>query len=164
MGTFHHREPGIIGACLVRDNVYAEVITDMIHLHPAAINVTIKAKGLEKTIIITDSIAATGLPDGEYELGGLETVVKDGVSRIKATGGLAGSTLTMDVAVKNMVTKLNLNLKDAVRMATSNAADVLNLSNYGRLIPGYVADVTIFDSGFHVLATIARGKILYEIA
>ncbi|GAI22729.1 unnamed protein product, partial [marine sediment metagenome] len=161
MRLFHHREPGIIGACLVRDDVYAEMIADMIHLHPAAINTAIKAKGLEKTILITDAIATVGLPDGEYELGGLETVVKDGISRVKATGRLAGSTLTMDLAIKNLVTKLNLDLKDAVGMATSNPADALNLSDRGRLIPGCVANVTIFDSGFNVLVTIVKGKVLY---
>lgn len=164
MRLFHHREPGIIGACLVRDDVYAEIIADMIHLHPAAINMAIKAKGLEKTILITDAIAAAGLPDGEYELGGLETVVEDGISRVKATGRLAGSTLTMGLAIKNMVTKLNFNLKDAVRMATSNPADALNLSDRGRLIPGCVANVTIFDSGLNVLATIVKGKVLYGAA
>lgn len=164
MRLFHHREPGIIGACLVRDDVYAEMIADLIHLHPATINMAIEAKSLEKTILITDTIAAVGLPDGEYKLGGLETVVKDGVSRVKATGGLAGSTLTMDLAIKNMVTKLNLDLKDAVRMATSNATDALNLLNRGRLIPGCVANVTIFDSGLNVLATIVKGKVLYEAA
>lgn len=164
MRLFHHREPGIIGACLVRDDVYAEMIADMIHLHPTAINMAIKAKSLEKTILITDAIAETGLSDGEYKLGGLETVVKDGVSRIKATGRLAGSTLTMDLAVKNMVTELNLDLKDAVRMATSNPADALNLSDRGCLVPGCVANVTIFDSGLNVLATIVKGKVLYEAA
>jgi N-acetylglucosamine-6-phosphate deacetylase len=164
MRPFHHRDPGIIGACLVRDDVYAEVIADLIHLHPVAINTAIKAKGLEKTILITDAIAATGLPAGEYDLGGLETVVKDGISRAKATGRLAGSTLTMDLALKNMVTKLNLDLKDAVRMATSNPADALNLSDRGHLIPGCAANVTILDSGLNVLATIVKGKVLYESA
>lgn len=162
MRPFHHREPGIIGACLVRDDVYVEMITDMIHLHPAAINAAIKAKGLEKTIIITDAIAETGLPDGDYKLGGLETVVKGGVSRIKATGRLAGSTLTMDVAVKNMITKLNLDLKDVVRMATLNPASVLNLSDRGRLTPGCIANIAIFDSELNVLATVVKGKMFYE--
>ncbi len=161
MRLFHHREPGIIGACLVRDDVYAEMIADMIHLHPAAINTAIKAKGLEKTILITDAIATVGLPDGEYELGGLETVVEDGISRVKATGRLAGSTLTMDLAIKNLVTKLNLDLKDAVGMATSNPADALNLSDRGRLASGCVANATILDPELNVLATIVKGKVLY---
>jgi len=162
MRLFHHREPGIIGACLVRDDVYAEMIADMIHLHPAAINAAIKAKGMEKTILITDAIDATGLPDGEYKLGGLKTVVKDGVSRIKATGRLAGSTLTMDLAIKNMVAKLNLDLKDAVRMATLNPADALGLSDRGHLASGCVANATILDPELNVLATIVKGKVLYE--
>jgi N-acetylglucosamine-6-phosphate deacetylase len=162
MRAFHHREPGIIGACLIRDDVYAEIIADMIHLHPATINIVIKGKGLDKTVLITDAVAETGLPDGEYELGGLETIVKDGISRIKATGRLAGSTLTMDVAVKNMVTKLNLDLKDAVRMATLNPANVLNLSDHGRLIQGSVANATVLDSEFNVLITIVKGNVLYE--
>ncbi len=162
MRLFHHREPGIIGACLVRKDTYAEIIADMIHLHPVAISVAIKAKGPKKIILITDAAPQTGLPDGEYELGGIETIVKDGISRIKATGRLASSTLTMNNAVKNMVTKLNLNLKNAIRMATLNPADALNLSDRGRLVPGCVANVTVLDSKFKVLATIVKGKMLYE--
>lgn len=162
MRLFHHREPGIIGACLVRKDTYAEIIADMIHLHPVAISVAIKAKGPKKIILITDAAPQTGLPDGEYELGGIETIVKDGISRIKATGRLASSTLTMDNAIKNMVTKLNLNLKNAIRMATLNPADALNLSDRGRLVPGCVANVTVLDSKFKVLATIVKGKMLYE--
>jgi len=162
MRLFHHREPGIIGACLVRKDTYAEIIADMIHLHPVAINVAIKAKGPKKIILITDAAPQTGLLDGEYELGGIETIVKDGISRIKATGRLASSTLTMDNAIKNMVTKLNLNLKNAIRMATLNPADALNLSDRGRLVPGCVANVTVLDSKFKVLATIVKGKMLYE--
>ncbi|MFB0500721.1 MAG: N-acetylglucosamine-6-phosphate deacetylase [Candidatus Hadarchaeaceae archaeon] len=162
MRPFHHREPGIIGACLVRKDVYAEIIADMIHLHPVAISVAIKAKGPKKIILITDAAPQTGLPDGEYELGGIETIVKDGISRIKATGRLASSTLTMNNAIKNMVTKLNLNLKNAIRMATLNPADALNLSDRGRLVPGCVANVTVLDSKFKVLATIVKGKMLYE--
>ncbi|MDH5173696.1 MAG: amidohydrolase family protein, partial [Elusimicrobiota bacterium] len=109
-----------------------------------------------------DAAPQTGLLDGEYELGGIETIVKDGISRIKATGRLASSTLTMDNAIKNMVTKLNLNLKNAIRMATLNPADALNLSDRGRLVPGCVANVTVLDSKFKVLATIVKGKMLYE--
>jgi len=164
MRLFHHREPGIIGACLVRDDIYAEIIADLIHLHPAAINMAIKAKSLGKTILITDATAAAGLPDGEYESGGVETVVKDGISRVKATGGLANSTLTMNLAIKNMVTKLNLNLKDAVRMATANPADALNLSDRGHLASGCVANATILDPELNILATIVKGKVLYEAA
>ncbi|MFX0061735.1 MAG: N-acetylglucosamine-6-phosphate deacetylase [Candidatus Hermodarchaeota archaeon] len=162
MRPFHHREPGIVGAYFVRDDIYAELIADMIHLHPGAITTVIKLKGIERIILITDAIAGTNLSDGEYELGGLKTVIKDGFSRIKTTGRLAGSTLTMDVAVKNMVTHLGIDLKDAVRMATSNPADAMKLSNYGRLAPGCVGDIVLLDSELNILSTICRGKILYS--
>lgn len=162
MRPFHHREPGIIGAYLTRDDVYAELITDMVHLHPGTITAVVKLKGIERLILITDAISETGLPDGEYELGGLETVLKDGISRIKATGRLAGSTLTMDVAVKNMVTQIGLDLKDAIRMATLNPAEVMKLSNYGRLAPDFVADIVILDSKLNILTTICKGTVLYS--
>ncbi|MHA2247804.1 MAG: N-acetylglucosamine-6-phosphate deacetylase [Candidatus Hodarchaeales archaeon] len=162
MRPFHHREPGIIGAYFARDDIYAELIADMIHLHPKTIEVVIKLKSIEKLILISDAIAETNLPDGEYEIGGLKTVFRDGISRIKATGRLAGSTLTMDVAIKNMVSKLGLDLKDVIRMATENPAKAMNLSQYGCLEPGYVADIVILDSEINVLATICKGKILYS--
>ncbi|MFX1283543.1 MAG: N-acetylglucosamine-6-phosphate deacetylase [Promethearchaeota archaeon] len=162
MRPFHHREPGIVGAYFVRDDIYAELIADMIHLHPGAITAVIKLKSVEKIILITDAIAGTNLPDGEYELGGLITVIKDGSCRLKATGRLAGSTLTMDVAVKNMVTNLGIDLKDAIRMATLNPADAMNLLNYGRIAPGCVGDIVILDSELNVLTTIYRGKVLYS--
>ncbi len=162
MRPFHHREPGIIGAYLTREDVYAELITDMVHLHPGTITAVVKLKGIERLILITDAISETGLPDGEYELGGLETVLKDGISRIKATGRLAGSTLTMDVAVKNMVTQIGLDLKDAIRMATLNPAEVMKLSNYGRLAPDFVADIVILDSKLNILTTICKGTVLYS--
>ncbi|UCG01347.1 MAG: N-acetylglucosamine-6-phosphate deacetylase [Candidatus Heimdallarchaeota archaeon] len=162
MRPFHHREPGIVGAYFVRDDLYAEMIADMIHLHPEVINAIIKMKGTEKIILITDAIAGTCLPDGEYELGGLRTIIKDGISRIETTGRLAGSTLRMDVAIKNIVTNLGVDLKDAIRMATSNPAEAMKLSNYGRLAPGCVADIVVLDSNLDVLITMCRGKVLYS--
>ena len=163
MRPFHHREPGIIGAYLARDDIYAELITDMVHLHPGTITAVVKLKGIEKLVLITDAIAETSLPDGEYEIGGLETILTDGISRIKATGRLAGSTLTMDVAVKNMVTQIGVALKDAIRMATLNPAEVMKLTNYGRLAPGFVADIVILDSELNILTTICKGTVLHSV-
>ncbi|MFX0016170.1 MAG: N-acetylglucosamine-6-phosphate deacetylase [Candidatus Hermodarchaeota archaeon] len=163
MRPFHHREPGIIGAYLVRDDVYAELITDLVHLHPGTITTVVKLKGIEKLVLITDSIAETGLANGEYELGGLKTVLKDGISRIKDTGRLAGSTLTMDVAIKNMVTQIGLDLKEAVQMATLNPAKAMKLSNYGCLAPDFVADIVILDTELNVLTTICKGEVLFSI-
>lgn len=162
MKGFHHRNPGIIGATLTRGDVYAEMITDMIHLHPVAIDMAIRAKGVEKSVLITDSISATGLPDGEYELGDQEIVVESGTCRIKETGRLAGSTLTMDKAIKNVYSELNYDLTEVVRMATLNPATVLGYQDKGRLNPGCTGNVVILDSELNVLATIVEGKILYE--
>lgn len=162
MKGFHHRNPGIIGATLTRNDVYAEMITDLIHLHPAAIDMAIRAKGVERSILITDAISATGLPDGEYELGGQEIVVEGGTSRIKETGRLAGSTLTMDDAIKNVYSELDYGLTDVVRMATLNPATVIGYSNKGRLNPGCSGDIAVLDSELNVLATVVEGEILYE--
>lgn len=162
MKGFHHREPGIIGACLMRNDVYVEMIPDMHHLHPVAIKMALRAKGVEKSILITDSISATGLSDGEYQVGGLETVVEDGVCRLKDSERLAGSTLTMEVALENMVSKLNIDLTDAVRMATLSPANAIGLRRHGVLVPGSIADITIFDSEFNIMATMVDGEFVYR--
>ncbi len=162
MKSFHHRKPGIIGATLTRDNVYAELIADLVHLHPATIDITLRSKGVEKTILITDSISVTGLSDGRYELGGQEIIVENGISKIKETGRLAGSTLTMNKAIKNVYSKLEYDIKDVVRMATLNPATALGYPDRGRLSPGCAGNVTIIDSEFNVLATIVNGKVLYK--
>lgn len=162
MKGFHHREPGMIGASLTSDDVFAEVIADLVHLHPAAIELAIRAKGLDKLILISDSISATGLPDGEYELGGRKVEVKNGVSRIKETGRLAGSTLTLDQAVKNLVEALDLDLTDVVRMATLNPANALGLEKRGKLAEGYKGDITILDEDLNVVATIVGGNLIWK--
>lgn len=162
MRRFHHREPGIIGACLTRDDVYAEMVADMIHLHPVAIQIAVGVKGLERCILITDSISVTGLPDGEYELGGQKTIVEDGTSRIKKTGRLAGSTLTMDEAVKNVIRELDFELKDVISMASLNPAEALGLSGRGKLAPDYLGNITILNSQLDVVATFIKGKLFYQ--
>lgn len=162
MKKFHHREPGIIGACLTRDDVYAEIIADLIHLHPGAIELAIRAKGVEKLVLVTDSVSATGLPDGEYELGGQEIIVEEGVSRVKETGRLAGSTLTLEKAVKNIVEKTDLELEKAVKMATLNPASVLELDDRGMVSEGYLGDLAILDKNLEIVATIVRGEIFWS--
>lgn len=162
MVEFHHRSPGIVGACLNRRDVYAEMIADLIHLHPATIAITARAKGVDRSILITDSISATGLPNGEYELSGQKTVVKDGVSRVKETDRLAGSTLTLDKAVKNVVKEVGFDLEDAIKMVTSNPARAIGLEDRGKILPGYRADITILNSSLEVVGTIKDGKPIYR--
>ncbi|MEM2554964.1 MAG: N-acetylglucosamine-6-phosphate deacetylase [Nitrososphaerota archaeon] len=163
MRNFHHRDPGIIGAALINPNVYCEIITDMVHLHPGTIKLTLLAKSIDKIILITDSISATGLPDGYYELEGIRVIVKNGVSRRVDTGDLAGSTLTMDKAVKNMVNKIGLSIEDAIKMATLNPAKAIGEKERGFIFPGAIANLIILDKNLNVIATFIKGKKLYDI-
>ncbi len=162
MRVFHHREPGIAIAALMRDDVYVEFIGDLIHLHSGTVALICKSKPTDKVIAITDSISATGLPDGEYELGGLKIIVKEGVSRVKETGSLAGSTLTSDKALRNLVFEVGIPLRYALKYMTKNPAELLGLKDRGVLRPGFRADIVLLDSKtLEVKSVIMKGEIVY---
>jgi len=162
MKGIHHREPGTVGAILTEENLFAEIIADCIHVHPAIVNLLVKAKGVDKIIIITDAMRAAGLQDGIYDLGGLKVVVKNSEARL-GSGNLAGSTLTMNRAVKNMIEKVGINIKESVKMASLNSARLLGLDkDRGSLIPGKRADITILDDNFNVVHTIKKGSVIYS--
>ncbi|QOJ79239.1 N-acetylglucosamine-6-phosphate deacetylase [Infirmifilum lucidum] len=161
MRHFHHREPGVAFALLEQPNVFIEMIADLIHLHPATTRLVARVAGPGRTVLITDAVAATGLPDGEYTLGGLKIVVRGGVSRLAETGALAGSTLTMDRAVANIV-KLGFSLADAVRMASTTPALSIGLGGkLGVIAPGYLADLVLLDEKLRVVKTIVGGVEVY---
>ncbi|UNQ73200.1 N-acetylglucosamine-6-phosphate deacetylase [Infirmifilum sp. NZ] len=161
MRHFHHREPGVAFALLEQPNVFIEMISDLIHLHPSTVRLVARLAGPSRTVLITDAVAATGLPDGEYTLGGLKIVVKGGVSRLADTGALAGSTLTMDRAVKNMV-RLGFSLADAVRMASTTPAASIGLGGkLGVVAPGYLGDLVLLDDELRVVKTIVGGVEVY---
>lgn len=162
MRSFHHREPGVLGASLLRDDVTVELIADLIHLHPGAIELALAAKGPERCMLVTDAFAATGLPDGEYTLGDLEVVVEDGISRLQEDGSLASSTLTMDEGVRNVARVADVGRSTAVRMATEIPARAMGLEDRGRLAPGLRGDVTILDADLDVQATLVGGELVYE--
>lgn len=105
MRGLHHRDPGVVGAVLATPGLYAELIADLVHVHPGAIRVMLRSIGVEHIVLVTDSVQATGLPDGEYVLGDHKIFVRDGSARL-ADGNLAGSTLTLKQAVQNMVEQL----------------------------------------------------------
>ncbi|MCK4240891.1 MAG: N-acetylglucosamine-6-phosphate deacetylase [Candidatus Atribacteria bacterium] len=162
MKGIHHREPGTIGAILTEENLFAEIIADCIHVHPAIVNLLVKAKGIDKIIIITDAMRAAGLQDGIYDLGGLKVIVKNSEARLES-GNLAGSTLTMNRAIKNMVEKMGINIKESVRMASLNPARLLGLNkDRGSLTPGKRADIVVLDDNFNVVYTIKKGKVIYS--
>jgi len=161
MSGFHHREPGAVGAALDSD-VMVGLIPDGIHLHPAAVRLVLKAKGIDKICLVTDSIGAAGLGDGRYSLAGQEVIVDHGVARL-ADGTLAGSTLTMERAVKNFLEFTGVSLPEAVRTATLNPARLLGLDRRkGSIAVGKDADLVIFDEAFNVHYTIIGGEIVYS--
>ena len=162
MSGFDHREPGVVGAVLVNDELTAELICDSIHVHPAAMRLLVRIKGSERVVLVTDAIRAAGMPDGEYALGKQRIIVKDGVSRLES-GDFAGSTLTMNWAVRNMMKLVGTPLQTAVKMATINPAMVINVDKYkGSLELGKDADIVVIDDEINVYATIVKGNIVYK--
>lgn len=162
MRKFDHREPGTAGAALFSPELVVEMIADGIHLHPVTMKIIVKIKEPEKIILITDAMAATGEPDGTYSLGGQEVVVKNDEARLK-NGTLAGSILTLDKAVRNMVNIAGISLIEAIRMVTINPAKCLGVENRkGSLEPGKDADIAVLDESLRVKTTLVRGKIVYK--
>ncbi|MCK8824079.1 N-acetylglucosamine-6-phosphate deacetylase [Fuchsiella alkaliacetigena] len=162
MAGFHHRQPGPAGACLNTPGVSVELIVDGQHLHWGAVDLVLKAKDLEKIILVTDSISATGLGDGNYNLGDLEVQVKSGVARLQS-GALAGSLLTLREALRNIVAMTKLNLVEAVKLVTLNPARSLGIaSQKGSLSKGKDADLVIFDQDFDIKLTLLEGRVVYN--
>ena len=148
----HHREPGVPGAALTDDRLYAEVIGDGIHLHPDILRLTVRAKGRGKTVLITDAMEAAGMKDGIYQLGGQQVTVKDGAARL-SSGTLAGSTLTMAKGLQNLI-RLDIKPEDAVYMATQSPADSIGEKLYGRIAAGAPAVLTRWDKGWNMVSVI----------
>jgi len=161
MTRFHHREPGIALALLQTPNVYLEVIADFIHLHPAVVKMVIDYATPKRVVLVTDSIAATDMPDGIYELGGLKVIVEKGICRLAGTETLAGSTLTMDKAFKN-IASLGYSLQEVATMTSLTPAKSLGIERLGDIEVGYSADMVILDKSFRVVKTIVNGEIVYE--
>ncbi|MFP4079006.1 MAG: N-acetylglucosamine-6-phosphate deacetylase [Candidatus Izemoplasmataceae bacterium] len=158
MRAFSHREPGIIGACLSEDALYSELIVDGIHLHPAAVKLAYRSKSPDRLILISDAMRATGLPEGEYDLGGQKVYTKDGQARLE-DGTLAGSTLTLQNAVRNSIRLCDIPLVEAVRMATYNPAKAIQVAhNVGEIKEGLQADILVFDANINLKHIIKKGK------
>jgi N-acetylglucosamine-6-phosphate deacetylase len=157
MRPLDHREPGILGEVLSDERLSADIIADGVHVDRAVVSLFIKAKGPEGAVLITDATAATGMPEGRYRLGSLEVEVKDG--RCMANGKLAGSVLTMDRAVRNVMEFARWDLQKALRLATLNPARVAALSGRGELKPVARADVVVLSPNGEVRNTIIGGKV-----
>jgi N-acetylglucosamine-6-phosphate deacetylase len=156
MRRIDHRDPGLLGAILTDRNVTADIIADGIHIEPVVVDLFMRAKGVEGAVLITDGISAMGMPDGTYHLGSFEVEVRG--ERCSSHGKLAGSVLTLDRAVRNVMQFAKLNFLDSVRLATLNPARVLGLAHRkGVLRAGADADVVVFSPMSEVRQTIVGG-------
>jgi N-acetylglucosamine-6-phosphate deacetylase len=153
MTPLHHRMPGMVGAALAHGQ-FAEIIPDLLHVHPGAIRAALRC--IPGLYCVTDSTAATGMPDGEYRLGRQAVTKCLGGVRL-ADGTLAGSTLTMDRALRNLVDVVGLPLEDAARRVATHAADFLELADRGRLAVGAWADVVVLDRDLQVQDVFVEG-------
>jgi N-acetylglucosamine-6-phosphate deacetylase len=159
MRPLDHREPGILGAVLANESLSADIIADGVHVAPAVVKMFLAAKGVERAILITDAISATGMPDGTYRLGTFDVEVKG--DRCEYEGKLAGSVLTLDRAVRNVMSFAAWGLQQVVRMVTLNPATLLGISSQrGMLAPGRIADIVVLTPEGKVVETIIRGSRL----
>jgi N-acetylglucosamine-6-phosphate deacetylase len=153
MSPLHHRSPGMVGVALAHAH-FAEVIPDLLHVHPGAIRAALRA--IPQLYCVTDATAATGMPDGEYRLG--SHVVSKCMNGVRlADGTLAGSTLTMDQALRNLL-EIGLDLQDASRRVSTCPADFLGESDRGRLEPGRWADLVVLDPQLRLRAVFVEGE------
>ena len=159
MPPLHHREPGLLGAVLDLDELTCELICDGIHVHPAALRVAFRAKGLFRSTLVTDAMQAAGMPDGEYRLGGATVTVSSGRAEIPRDGSIAASTLTMDAAVANAVRFLGISLAEAAVLASGNPARLLGIDHRkGAIASGFDADLTILDDDLRACGTLVAGE------
>jgi N-acetylglucosamine-6-phosphate deacetylase len=159
---FEHREPGALGAVLASEQVTAEVIADLVHVHPAAIRILVRCLGSDRVVLITDAMAGAGLPDGSYKLLGQAVTVQDGQARL-ADGTLAGSAARLNQCVRNMHQHGGVALPEAVQMASLNAARAMGLADrLGSVHMGKDANLVVLDEQANVHLTIVRGRIVYS--
>ncbi|MBI3764428.1 MAG: N-acetylglucosamine-6-phosphate deacetylase, partial [Chloroflexi bacterium] len=162
MSGLHHRDPGILGAALADDRFTAEIIADGIHVHPAMVRLLVRAKRVERAVLITDSVGAAGLPEGTYHFEEMEITVSAGSARL-ANGTLAGSVLTMDRGVANLVAFGAASLPEAIAMGSLNPARAIGLGNRkGCVAPGMDADLIALDDDLQVRWTMVGGRMVYH--
>jgi len=161
MTPVHHLRFGMVGGGLMADDVYTEMICDGVHLCDQMIQLIAKLKGPERMMLITDAMRASAMPDGNYTLGGLPVVVKDGCARL-TTGPVAGSTLRYFNGLKRLVRVTGMPLADAVRCTSLNQAESLGLGKRGKLETGYIADIVLLDGDLDVRMTLVNGVVRWK--
>ena len=159
MRPLHHREPGPIGALLDDERVTVELICDLVHVHPTILRLAATFCGRERTMLITDAMSATDAADGRYHLGRLEVDVRDGIATVAETGALAGSTLTMDAAFRNLVRGAGVGVADAVHATSGRPAELLGIADRtGSLRSGLAADLVVLDANLRPARVLRNGE------
>jgi len=159
MTPLTHRAPGTVGAVMSEDRIVAELIADCIHVHPAAMKVLVKCKTNNNLVVITDAMSAAGLGDGDYDLGGLAVVAKNGEARLKDGGSLAGSLLTMIVAFQNIIHRVGVSIEEAVQLTSYNAAKQLGIDDRtGSIRAGLQADLLLLDTDLNIQSIWVKGN------
>jgi N-acetylglucosamine-6-phosphate deacetylase len=158
MTPVHHREIGVVGAGLLDDSLHIELICDTIHLCPDMLKLVFKLVPVERLLMITDSMAASWIGQGEVMLGGLAVIVKDGRAVLKDGGALAGSALRYNEGVRNVAAITGLPLHQLVKTTSWNQAQSLGLTGFGRIEPGFFADLVILNNDFSVWKTLVGGE------
>ncbi len=162
MSPLHHREPGMAGAAMNLKDVFAEIICDGHHVHPAAANILMNARGRDQTLLVTDCMMAGGMPEGNYQLGEFPVEVKDGAARI-AGGSLAGSILQLKDAVKNVVEWGIATPEEAIYMASTAPAKSIQMDGEcGKIATGYAADFIVLTPTLELAATFLDGVCRYQ--
>lgn len=163
MTPLNHREPGVVGAVLTLDTISCELIADLVHVHPAAINLVWRAKGADKVILITDSVKLAGLPDGDYNFSHQDVEMINGTVRIKEDGTLSGTTLKMNKALHNFMTATDEPLENVWQTASQNPARAIHVSDHkGTITIGKDADLILVDDNINVYLTVVEGRVVYH--
>lgn len=162
MSGLHHREPGVVGAAMYHESLSTELIADGVHVHPAVMRILYRIKSAARLALVSDSMRAAALGQGVYELGGQEVHVTEKEAQL-ADGTLAGSILTLNRAVRNMVSLSGVPLAEAVAMASETPAAILGAGERkGKLQAGYDADLIVMGEDYQVRATYVRGRLVYQ--
>lgn len=160
MTGLNHREPGLVGAALDTVDVYVELIADMYHVHPSTMRIAIRQKGVHRVLLITDAVRAVGMPEGEYELGHQSVTFRNGTVRLM-DGTLAGSVLTLDQAVRNLLACEALRAVDVPVVTSGNQASLLGLP-HGKLAAGHPANIIAINTAWDVTYTFVRGQLVHQ--
>jgi N-acetylglucosamine-6-phosphate deacetylase len=161
MRGLHHREPGTLGAVMVYDQIAAQLIADGIHVHPAAMDILLRVKGLDRVVLISDAAPLAGLPEGEYEWEHKPVFVRDGICLLE-NGTIAGAHALLDTGVRNLVSQLGLPLEKALIPATSAAATSVGLDRKGRICEGCDADIVLLNGDLQPTATFVKGVLVWD--